>query len=75
MANAKVCDRCGKIYNIPKKEKPNIFQDLLESLQSNCLINDFENITVCKDDVSIDFCPDCFHKLKNWLKGGDDLDD
>ena len=71
MANAKICDRCGEIYNVRVIGDKNPFEGLSEALSS--FVKDDEP-TVYKNGALVDLCPECSSKLKKWLKRGD-LDD
>lgn len=57
MANAKKCDRCGRLYEIPKKAYPYTVS-----------VKRTYNDTFLLSDI----CPECAEMLKNWWEGNHD---
>ncbi len=62
MADAKKCDRCGKLYEI---REPNAFESLLNSLGFGIPESRRSNLLKIFEDA-FDLCPAC---EKNWKHG------
>lgn len=64
MANAKKCDRCGKLY---EESVSTIFGDFAKAATQGALepprLYD-------KYGIPIDLCHDCENSLKKWLREG-----
>lgn len=64
MAEAKKCDRCGRLYEI---KESNVFLDLAENV-TRLLVYDSVRDACDKFDSNFDVCDECFHSFKTWWK-------
>ena len=71
MANAKICDRCGKFYKPYKRD----FKVLLEDDEMHIYYGNIECQFAradmwCSDDASrTDLCQECFNKVLMFVSG------
>lgn len=61
MALAKKCDRCGKLYEVEKRE---ILRNPVDGL--SLITRQPDNSSVCNRRY-IDLCPQCLKSLDYWL--------
>lgn len=62
MANAKQCDRCGKLYIVPK-------DTAIATLAEKVSLIAKSDMQLALDAVSsfLDLCPECRVSFKNWF--------
>lgn len=67
MANAKKCDRCGKIY---EERRTNVFEELVDSVCD--LFQTEKQKTARLMTCMVDLCPSCTKELMAWFMEGTD---
>lgn len=66
MAEAKKCDRCGRLYEIREN---NIVLDVAKSIERLCVFDPIRD-NCEKFDSRFDVCNECLHSFKTWWKEG-----
>lgn len=68
MANAKQCDRCGKLYTVPK-------DTALATLAEKFSLIEKSDVQVALDAIAslFDLCPECRVSFEKWFYNKEEL--
>lgn len=62
MANAKQCDRCGKLYTVPKETAIDALSEKFSMIAKSDMKLALDAIALC-----LDLCPECRVSFEKWF--------